>query len=48
VLERGGTLIEVNTDDTPFTPKAAASVRGPAGEVLPRIVDAVAARIARR
>jgi NAD-dependent deacetylase len=48
VLERGGALVEVNTEDTPFTPKAAASVRGPAGEMLPRIVDAVAARIARR
>jgi NAD-dependent deacetylase len=43
VLERGGTLIEVNPDETPFTPYASAVLRGPAGEVLPALVEQVAA-----
>jgi NAD-dependent deacetylase len=45
VLARGGQLVEVNTDDTPFTPYAAASLRGPAGEVLPGLVDRVEALV---
>jgi NAD-dependent deacetylase len=43
VLERGGAVVEVNTDDTPFTPHAAAVLRGPAGELLPQLVRAVRA-----
>lgn len=40
VYERGGTLIEVNPYETELTPRAAASLRAPAGEVLPRLVEA--------
>ena len=41
VLRAGGTIVEVNTDDTPFTPHAAAVLRGPAGEMLPALVEAL-------
>ncbi len=43
VLDHGGTVVEVNPEPTPFTHRAAATLRGPAGEVLPALVDAVAA-----
>jgi NAD-dependent deacetylase len=43
VLERGGTLIEVNMEPTPLSDLAAASLRGPAGEVLPLLVERVQA-----
>jgi NAD-dependent deacetylase len=43
VLERGGTLVEVNPEPTPLSDLAAASLRGPAGEVLPRLVEHVQA-----
>jgi NAD-dependent SIR2 family protein deacetylase len=42
VLNRGGTLVEVNTDPTPFTPYCAAVLRGPSGQLLPQLADAVA------
>ncbi|HYM16121.1 MAG TPA: Sir2 family NAD-dependent protein deacetylase [Dehalococcoidia bacterium] len=42
VLERGGALIEVNPEPTPFTSRAAVALRAPAGEALPRLADAVA------
>ena len=42
VRDRGGALIELNTEPTPFTRECAASMRGPAGELLPRLTDAVA------
>jgi NAD-dependent deacetylase len=45
VLRRGGVVIDVNTDETPFTPYAVASLRGPAGELLPLLVERVAARL---
>lgn len=41
VLRRGGAIIEVNVDETPFTPYAAVSLRGPSGVLLPRLVEAV-------
>ncbi len=41
VLRRGGAIIEVNVDDTPFTPYAAVVLRGPSGELLPRVVAAL-------
>ena len=41
VLQRGGAIIDVNTDDNPFTPHAAAVLRGPAGEMLPALVEAI-------
>lgn len=44
VLNRGGALIEVNLDHTPFTPYAAVVLRGPSGVLLPRVVDALRAR----
>jgi NAD-dependent deacetylase len=43
VRQAGGTLIEVNTDDTPFTPACIASLRGPAGELLPLLARRVEA-----
>ena len=39
VLRRGGAIIEVNVDETPFTPYAAVSLRGPSGVLLPRVVE---------
>ena len=41
VLRRGGAIIEVNVDETPFSPYAAVTLRGPSGELLPRVVDAL-------
>jgi len=41
VLERGGTLIEVNPYESELSDVARVVVRGPAGEALPRIVAAV-------
>jgi len=43
VLRRGGALVEVNPEPTPFTPHAVAVLRAPAGEALPLLADAVAA-----
>ena len=40
VLERGGTLIEVNPYETELSDIARIVVRGPAGDALPRIVAA--------
>jgi NAD-dependent deacetylase len=48
VLDRGGALIEINTEPTPFTPHCVASLRGASGEILPQIVDAVRQRLAER
>jgi NAD-dependent deacetylase len=41
---RGGTLIEINPYETELTPLCALSLRGAAGEVLPRLVDMVLGR----
>lgn len=35
VLERGGGLVEVNPEPSPLTPRAAVSIRAPAGTALP-------------
>jgi NAD-dependent deacetylase len=43
VLNAGGTLVEVNIDETPFSRYAAAMLRGPAGKMLPLLVDRAAA-----
>jgi NAD-dependent deacetylase len=48
VLNAGGTLVEVNIDETPFSRYAAAMLRGPAGEMLPALVEAIVARNERR
>jgi NAD-dependent deacetylase len=37
-LESGATLLEINPGETPLTPHADYTLRGPAGEVLPRLV----------
>ena len=39
-LQRGATVIEINPDETPLTPRAAFVLRGPAGKVLPALVRA--------
>lgn len=44
VLQRGGHLIEFNVDDTPFTPVCTVVLRGPSGETLPAVVNAVRTR----
>lgn len=41
VLRRGGAIMEVNVDETPFTPYAAVVLRGPSGVLLPRVVAAL-------
>jgi NAD-dependent deacetylase len=48
VLRRGGAMIEVNTDPTPFTDHCAAVLRGPSGELLPKLVEAVKNELAVR
>jgi NAD-dependent deacetylase len=42
VLERGGTVIEVNPHPSELTPLATLVLEGPAGTVLPRVARAVA------
>ena len=37
-VENGATLVEINPNETPLTRRADHSVRGPAGEVLPRLL----------
>jgi NAD-dependent deacetylase len=44
VLNAGGALIESNVDDTPFTPYCEVVLRGPSGELLPRVVSALRGR----
>lgn len=41
VYERGGAVIEVNTDDTPFTRHADAVLRGSSAELLPQLAARV-------
>lgn len=43
-VQRGVPLIEVNPEDTPLTPLATVVLRGPSGEVLPQLLEAVRAR----
>jgi NAD-dependent deacetylase len=37
-LEGGATLVEINPGETPLTPHAEYALRGPAGDVLPRLI----------
>jgi NAD-dependent deacetylase len=39
--DAGAVLVEANVADTPLTPRAAHALRGPAGTVLPALVQAV-------
>ena len=41
VLRSGGEIVEVNVDETPFSRHAAVVLRGPSGELLPRVVAAL-------
>ena len=41
VLENGAVLVEVNPDETPLSAHADQILRGPAGEMLPRLVEAI-------
>lgn len=43
VLGNGGSLIEVNTEPTPYSQLCIASLRGAAGELLPKLVERVQA-----
>lgn len=45
VKQHGGVLIEVNLYDTPLTPLADYSLRGPFGEILPTLVEQVRAKL---
>lgn len=47
VYRRGGVLIEVNVEPTVLTPYCAVSLRGPAGTLLPQLVEAVAEQAGR-
>jgi NAD-dependent deacetylase len=40
-LQSGATLVEINPADTPLSPYAQYTFRGPSGEVLPALLDAV-------
>ena len=42
VKRRGGVLIEANLYESEITPLADLSLRGPTGEVMPRLVAAIA------
>lgn len=44
VRRRGGQLIEVNLYESELTPYCSVSLRGPSGDILPRLVSAVTAR----
>jgi NAD-dependent deacetylase len=48
VLRRGGAMVEVNTDPTPFTDHCAAVLRGPSGELLPKLVVVLKNELAMR
>ncbi len=48
VLRAGGTIVEVNTDETPFSRYAAATLRGPAGTMLPALIEALEAMLETR
>jgi NAD-dependent deacetylase len=37
-VENGATLVEVNPETTPLTPRADYALHGPAGDVLPRLI----------
>ena len=37
-LDAGGAIIEVNPEPTPLSSEAAAELRGPSGEILPRLL----------
>jgi NAD-dependent SIR2 family protein deacetylase len=37
-LETGATLVEVNPGETPLTSRADHVLRGPAGDILPRLI----------
>ncbi|HYV57125.1 MAG TPA: Sir2 family NAD-dependent protein deacetylase [Candidatus Nitrosopolaris sp.] len=41
IRQRGGDLVEVNTYDSEITPLCRYTLRGPAGELLPRLVESV-------
>lgn len=45
VKEQGGSLIEVNLYETPLTPLADCSLRGPCGQIIPALVERVRARL---
>jgi NAD-dependent deacetylase len=45
VKEQGGALIEVNLYETPLTPLADCSLRGPFAEILPAVVERVRAKL---
>jgi NAD-dependent deacetylase len=47
VRESGGILIEVNPYESELTSLCAVSIRAPAGEALPRLVDRVAEPVGR-
>jgi NAD-dependent deacetylase len=38
-LCRGATVVEINPDETPLTHNVTYALRGPAGEVLPKILN---------
>jgi NAD-dependent deacetylase len=38
-LRRGVTVVEINPDETPLTPRATYALTGPAGQVLPELLN---------
>src|SRR6266566_4652397 len=45
IHERGGDLLEVNPYDSEITPLCRHALRGPAGEILPQLVERLRARL---
>lgn len=41
-LQAGAVVVEVNPEETPFSADASFSLRGPAGQILPAMLDALA------
>ena len=44
IHQRGGDLLEVNPYDSEITPLCRHALRGPAGEILPQLVERLRAR----
>jgi NAD-dependent deacetylase len=40
-LDAGATVVEINPDETPLTPKADFALRGPSGVILPELMNSV-------
>jgi NAD-dependent deacetylase len=40
-MDAGATVVEINPDETPLTPRANYALRGPSGVILPALVESI-------